>query len=140
MIRKERVIYSFRDNFEKYKDENIVLYGTGEYAKRIITNFKDYNILGMLDRWSSYGQIWEKPIFSYKEILEKKVNVIIIAASQYNTETVCKRIGKFCSDNEINVFSLEGELLNNRVSEELNEKYSDNRLGRYYECKKLIKP
>ena len=133
------VINSFRDNFEKYKAENIAIYGTGEYAEWIVTNFKEYNILGFLDRWLSYGEMWGKPIFSYRDVLEKNITVIIIAASQYNTETVWRRIGKFCVDNGMSVFSLDGELLNHRGDCSANDESKNSNLGRYYECSQKIK-
>lgn len=111
MNRKNKIEGSFNNIFSEYKNNRIAVYGLGEYAEWIIKTYPDYNIVGLLDRWASSGIKYGKPILTYKDLIVKGVSIIIIAAGKENTEIIRKRIACFCNDNNIRLFSLEGEEL-----------------------------
>lgn len=149
MSRREQIEETFVKNFVTYKNKNIVIYGTGQYARWIGSNFTEFNVIGFLDRSLSYGELCGKPILSYKEVKEAKVDLIIIAANTSNTEKIYKRIGGFCKDNSIKLFTLEGELLDTQCLEQeqirgLKGDYSDSYETvvdnlRFLDCQKAVK-
>lgn len=108
MGREEYILQNFEHNFGQYKNKRIVLYGIGYYAQLILRNFADYNIVGVLDKYLSTGTIYGKKIYSYAEIVEDKIDIIIIACRKDNIETIRRRIANLAYENAIEIFSADG--------------------------------
>lgn len=106
------IIENFSRNFEHLKDKPIVIYGLGEKTKLIIETFKDYNIIGLMDR-DKTGDCFGLPILDKSTVVAKAYCIIIVCA-MHNLETIYKRIENWTSENSINVFHLNGTLLEKR--------------------------
>jgi len=102
---------SFKENFEKYKDKKIIIYGTGIIANFIMDKFSDYNIIGFLDGNKTYGTFRDKRIFSYEEAAAQKPDLIIIAAMKDHIKLIYDRICYMCHTNNIRLYSIDGRNL-----------------------------
>lgn len=102
---------SFKENFEKYKDKKIVLYGTGYIARFIVDKYYNYNIIGFLDGNKNHGTTLGKKIFSYEEAVEQKPDIIIVAAKKNYIKTIYDRICYMCYTNKIQLYSVDGRNL-----------------------------
>ncbi|MGQ8873599.1 hypothetical protein [Paenibacillus sp. TSA_86.1] len=108
---KLTVLKSFKENFEKYKNKKIVLYGTSIISQFIMSEYADYNILGFLDGQKNYGYAFGKRIYSYEELEEIQPNIIIIAADKKNIRLIYDRICYFCYTNHISLYAVDGRNL-----------------------------
>lgn len=108
---KESVIRSFKENFEKYKDRRIVLYGTAVVAGYIMEAYHDYNIIGFLDGSKNYGTAYGKKIFSYEELVEANPDLIIVAAHRNSMQVIYERICYLCYTHGIPIYAIDGRNL-----------------------------
>ena len=46
-------VENFNAQFEKYKDKNVVLYGTGRMTATLVNRIKGFKIIGLCDREKS---------------------------------------------------------------------------------------
>lgn len=102
---------SFEDNFEKYKDKSIIIYGTGDVARFIMDKYSDYNIIGFLDGNKTYGTFRGKRIFSYEEAVAQKPDIIIVAAKKNHIKEIYDRICYMCYTHNIQLYSIDGRNL-----------------------------
>lgn len=105
------IMSSFKKNFSRCKERKIVLYGKGPFTKLILDIFKDFNIIGIMDRDIKNGFIYGKPVVSYKEILELQVDIIIVVSRPDSIKMVFERIYSFCDVNHIQLYGINGENL-----------------------------
>ena len=122
LTEKEYRISKFEERFKKYKNKNIVLYGTGANTKAILEKFTDYNIIGLMDpdKYGSY--YYGKRVLSSNEVLEMQVDIIIIAAQIKSAQVVYKRICEFCMRNHILLLDMYGNIaleVNREVTEQM---------------------
>lgn len=111
MKRQQIVLNTFRTHFEKLKEEKMLIYGRGMYARLLLDNFRDYQFVGIMDRLDLEGSYCGLPILKYEEVVQLEARIIIIAASLKNTELIRRRIGNFCIQNRIKLFSVDGRCL-----------------------------
>ena len=98
-----------KDVLEKYKDEKMALYGLGTETERFINEYGDsVAIVGLLDGFRTEGEIYGYPIIPIKDSLAKGVQLIIVVARPGSCKAIAKRIGAFCSDNNIALFDVRG--------------------------------
>lgn len=105
------VLESFKRNFSSCKDKKIVLYGKGPYTRLILEVYKDYNIVGIMDRDIKEGFLFEKPVLSYNELIEQKVDMVVVVSRPNSIQAVFERICNFCSVNCIQLYGINGENL-----------------------------
>lgn len=93
-----------KKNLNEY---NIVLYGSGLNAKRIIESLP-YNVMGLMDAGHTGEFIYGKKVLSNDEILLLDVNMIILAAEPDSAVAIYERIKNFCITNKIKVLDMYG--------------------------------
>jgi predicted HAD superfamily hydrolase len=120
---RDYIIKAFKENFLDYKDKKIVIYGIGNNTKIIVDEFKEYNIIGLMDGYKTGENIFGKKVLSYNEVLKVEVDIIIIVARSSSIKIIYKRISEFCSNNGILVFDING----NDLESTLNLTIEDNR-------------
>ena len=108
MTEQEFLIHSFRKNFEESKNKKIVIYGISNNTKIILDEFKEYNILGLMDGYQTEGELYGKKILSSKEVLSLGTEIIVIVARASSTKIVFKRISDFCTKNDIKIYDVNG--------------------------------
>lgn len=124
MVDHDYVIDLFKKNFSDYVNKNLVLYGISNNTKVVLNNFSHFNIVGVMDGYLDRGEIYNKKILSYEDLEVYKVETIIIIARPSSTKIIYRRIGEFCRKNGIEVYNLEGENLNDKISElEVDDEY-----------------
>lgn len=114
MDEKAFVVNAFNNNFNEFKNSNIVIYGLGKNTKSVIEECFDFNIVGLMDGTRTGETQWGLKILSEKELLDKDVKVIVIIATSANVPIIYKRIKKFSEQNGIDVFDINGEKLGKR--------------------------
>ena len=117
---------TFKENFEKFKNKRMVIYGLSYGTKIILENFPDFNICGLMDGYRTDGSIYGKKILSYQEVIALQTEMIIIVARPNITELIRNRIAVFCKKNGIGLFSADGKKLNIEVNKLDNEYFSIN--------------
>ena len=105
------IIESFERNFSSCRTKKIVLYGKGPYTKLILETVKGYNIIGIMDRDVKVGTIFDKPVLSYRQVVEQGADLIIVVSRPTSIEAVFRRIRIFCSVNYIQLYGIDGENL-----------------------------
>ncbi len=105
------VIHSFEKHFSEYKHKKIVIYGKGPKTKLILDVFPDYNIVGLMDPNIMEGVIHGKRMLTYEEVKAMKIDMIIVVGQVPTTGIVYERIGKFCLENHIQLFGINGKNL-----------------------------
>jgi len=116
---REYIIRTFEENYKKYKDKNIFIYGVGYNTKTIVEHFTDYNILGVLDGTRHDEYIYGKYIYNLPDIVALNPDVIVIIARKTNVKFITRRISKFCIDNNIKLADVFG---NDLLVEKSNKK------------------
>lgn len=111
LTENQYIIESFEKNFSSCKAKKIVLYGKGPYTKLILDTVRGYNIIGIMDRDIRTGIIFDKPVLSYKQVVEQGTDLIIVVSRPNSIETVFRRIHVFCSVNYIQLYGIDGENL-----------------------------
>lgn len=87
----------------------VALYGLGTETERFLNEYGNkLSIVGLLDGFKSYGEIYGYPIIPLSETLEKGVKLIIVIARPGSCKAIAKRIGDFCRENDIALFDVRG--------------------------------
>lgn len=105
------VIHSFKTHFEQFKNKNIAIYGIGPKTELILEHFPDFNVIGLMDRYRIFGEIYGKPLLTYEDVLRLNVDIIIVVASKYSIKAVYDRIRDFCYSNQIPIYGINGRNL-----------------------------
>ncbi len=95
------VVDSFLNNFSKYKEKRIALYGTGANTKIILNNVSGFNFVGLMDGFKNSGSMYGFNILGYDEVKKLNIQVIIIVARISSTKLIYDRIKDFCNENNI---------------------------------------
>lgn len=106
-------------HFEQYKNKKIAIYGLGiESEKAIAVLDGAYEIVGLLDGFTEDGELYGKPIISIQYAVQKKVELIIVAARPGSCKAIAKRVGDCCRENRIALIDIRGKNLleSNKVS------------------------
>lgn len=116
MINQEQYVKSlFKKYFEKYKNEKIAIYGLGKNTKVILDEFRDFNIVALMDEIKTGEFIWGLPVVSCKEAYKMGVKKIIIVARTANVTIIYRRIANDCERFDIRVYDINGEELNDAL-------------------------
>lgn len=118
------VIDLFKKNFEKHKNENILLYGIGDNTRLILEYFPDYNVLGILDGVRHDEYIYGKYLYRLDTVAGLKPDLIIVIARAASVRAIKKRIAGFCLDNNILLYDISGnDLLKNEEILNIDDPY-----------------
>lgn len=101
--------------------KNVVIYGTGELAKCIISNIKSDKICGLMDQNRTGEYVYGQKVLSYEEVASIKDVVIVIAARASVINIIVRRIEKFCKVFSIDIYDANGNKVNTK------REYIDNR-------------
>ena len=94
---------------DKYKSQNISLYGLGTETERFLNeNGSKLSVVGLLDGFKSEGEIYDYPIIPIADTPSKGVKLIIVVARPGSCKAIAKRIGDFCRENEIALYDVRG--------------------------------
>ena len=94
---------------QKYKNDNIALYGLSNETERVIPELNNqYNIVGLLDSFCRDGEIYGKPIISMDEAVKRKVKLIVVVARPGSCKAIARKIEGFCKDNNIALYDIRG--------------------------------
>ncbi|MDE6662368.1 MAG: HAD hydrolase-like protein [Lachnospiraceae bacterium] len=103
-------MYNLQNIFQKYKEYPIAIYGLGTETERVLSEIgSDFHIIGLLDGFREDGVIYGKPIVSLEHVAESQVKLIIVVARPGSCRAIMKRIGKFCTENHIDLFDVRGK-------------------------------
>lgn len=94
MTNYEKEAAEFENNFVRFKDKRIILYGTGRHTATLLPMLhNEWNIVGLLDKNQEYigKQIFGLPVLDEKEAAEK-ADLIIINTSGAYWQIIFKRI------------------------------------------------
>ncbi len=99
-------------------NENFVVYGIGNKTEQLLKKY-DFRILGIMDSEKTGQVLYGKKVLSEQEVNDCKVKAIVIAARAANIPIIYRRIKKFCTDNQILCYNLEGEEIKSKVSKKI---------------------
>lgn len=117
MTEKEYVINSFKKNLKKLKDKKVVIYGIGKSTKVVLDEFTDFNFIGLMDPVKEGDIVFGKPVLSVSDISNMDVDAIIIIARSSNLSIIYQRIENICKSKNIDVYDINGSLIENIISE-----------------------
>ena len=96
--------------FKRYKNRKIAIYGLGTESEKAIAALDDFlDIIGLLDGFKEDGDLYGKKIISLTEVIEKKVELILVVARPGSCKAIAKRIGAFCKENQIDLIDVRGK-------------------------------
>jgi predicted HAD superfamily hydrolase len=100
---------SFYRNFNAFKNEGtpIALYGIGEKTKLLLENIKEFNIIGLMDKDAVEKIIYDQPVLSYLQVIEK-AKCIIIVANMSVASLIYQRIEFLKTKHGINILYING--------------------------------
>lgn len=106
------IIDAFTKNFEGVKGKNIVIYGLGPKTEVILNNCpSDYNIIGLMDRYKTYGKMYGKKIISFEDFNTLKIDIIIVVSKMNNVKIIYDRIRDICYESGVKLYALNGKSL-----------------------------
>lgn len=119
LVTNDRYLFfcsSFEERFHKCKNKRIAIYGTGNNARIILDNIKNYSFTCVIADSTENNTFCGIRICNIKEAV-LIADVIIIAAAPTSTATIYKRI---CNDipSNIDVYDMRGHLMNNKLNAE----------------------
>ena len=92
------------------KDNKIALYGLGTETERFLIEHGDsLNIIGLLDGFREYGEIYGYPIIPISEAVANGVSLIVVVARPGSCKAIAKRIGALCIEKNIALFDVRGK-------------------------------
>lgn len=111
------------------KHKKIVLYGTGVKTEAVIKHAVDFNIAGLMDSSKTGKVIFGCQVLSPEEIVDKKIDFIVLLSSPTSFKIIYRRIKEFCSQFQIPVFDYKGNDLSFIYQEfkDTNQYFSKNR-------------
>lgn len=98
----------FKAVFAKYKEKNIVIYGTGKIAEEIIFHNSEFNFIGVMDEKRKDGYFLDKKILSERELLSEKTELIIIIEEIHEAYKIYESIFHLTEIYEIPIFYVTG--------------------------------
>lgn len=85
------------EQFTAYKGKKIALYGLGVETQKALKVLKtDFNIIGLLDGFQEEGSLYDCPIVSLKNVIERGVKLIVVVARPGSCKAIARRIGDKC--------------------------------------------
>ena len=106
---KELILRKFKQNFSQYKDQPIVLYGTGKNTEAILRECgHDFCIAGVMDVKKEKEIFCGRKVLTLQQVKELCVNLIVLICLPVSEDIVYERIRDFTEKAQIRVFNLDG--------------------------------
>ncbi|MEI0605291.1 HAD-IA family hydrolase [Brachyspira alvinipulli] len=130
---KEELLNIFTQNFCFLNKEPIVLYGLGYRTEILINNLTEYNIVGLMDSYSSGYKAYGINVITKEEAIKLTKNIIIVSIYE-SAKTIYKNISHL-EDYGINIYHVSGTKMKCPI---LIEKYDNNLLIQKEKIEKYI--
>lgn len=108
MTEKEYRILRLKEISGDLKGKKIALYGTGRNAEEIIEQFKELNIVVLIDEKKIGKYVYGKKVISFESALFLELYAVIIAAEAQAEKEIVKRILFKCLEHNIKLFNMYG--------------------------------
>lgn len=106
------VVDKFCECFERYKSQNIILYGIGKHTSAIINHVgEDYNIIGLMDAEKAGNELWGYHIYSVEDLLKSNADMVVVVARPAVHQIIYSRIENAVQKKGIPVYSFDGSLI-----------------------------
>ena len=102
----------FSKNFLESTSENIIIYGTGVYTKKLLENIHTERIVGLMDIARTGEILFGKKVLSYEEVAQIPNVSIVIMARNAVINVIYRRIKPFVQKYKIPVYDINGNNLN----------------------------
>ena len=109
MNENDFIANQFRNSFSGKEHQKFVLYGLGQNSRTILEHFSEFSFLGLMDGFREDGECFGYPIFSEASVAELHPDAIVIVARKNSTRIIAKRIERFCRENGIALYDLDGQ-------------------------------
>ena len=104
-------LIDFGNKFRKFKKKKLVFYLNDFNPTLFFRKYHDFNIVGVMDKYTVGGIAYGKEILSYERVLELQTDIIVIAAEPIYYEIIRRRISEFCRINNIQLYTIDGTRL-----------------------------
>ena len=105
-------MFDISDLFQKYK--KIAIYGLSNVTKKVLDQIsKEISIIGLLDGYKEDGELYGLPIISIEKAIQEGVELILVVARPGSCKAIAQRIGKTCSEHQIELLDIRGNDLCN---------------------------
>ena len=110
MTQKEYRVARFPENFDRFREKKIVLYGTGANTEAVLLAYRDsFRFIGLMDREKTGQTCYGLPVLSEEEALEAGAEVMILSAMVDKLDLLYQRVAPFCRENGILLYDLYGK-------------------------------
>lgn len=108
MLEFEFRLKKFEEFIPKIQGKRIVLYGTGMNAKKVIEEYPQLQIVGVMEKLVTDPYIFGKKNLNIEDLITLKVDAVVIASQIRNLREIYNRICLFCHANHIAVYDMYG--------------------------------
>lgn len=123
---EEFILNKFRQNFSKYKNKKMVLYGTGKNTTTILQECEqDFCVVGIMDLGKEGTIFYGREVLSKEQISNLHVDLIVLICLPVSEDIVYERIRQFAEQSQIEVYNLDGVKLQAHVDKCLLTNLSD---------------
>ena len=106
MLELEFRLKKFEEFIPKIQGKRIVLYGTGMNAKKVIEEYPQLQIVGVMEKLVTDPYIFGKKNLNIEDLITLKVDAVVIASQIRNLREIYNRICLFCHANHIAVYDM----------------------------------
>jgi len=124
-FKRQSVIDLFENNFAKFVDMPIVIYGIGKNTQYIIEGCKKYNIIGLMDEVRTGDIVYDKRVITVEEARELGAAIIVIVARPGNAKLIFRRISGSCAKHNILVYTINGNIMSESENKNFSGRYCD---------------
>lgn len=106
-MKEDYRVQQFKNGFSDTRVP-MLIYGTGKGTQILLPNITEYNIVGILDRRLTSGQMCNVPIMDEEKAVATGAHKLIIVAMASNVIKIYRRIRGFCEQNQITAHDING--------------------------------
>lgn len=105
---KDHIVKTFREYFNFLKNQDIILYGTGQYTELLLKELKEFHFIGLMDQNKTGKICYGLRVLSAQEAVCSGCKNMIIIANLSVAPIIYKRIREFVEAHEIDVYYMNG--------------------------------
>lgn len=121
MYEKIELIKIFNNNFNFLKNEPIVLYGIGYRTEILVNNLSGYNIIGLMDSYSSGYKAYGINVINQEEAIKLTKNIILVCI--YESAKVIYKNISYLENYGINIYHVSGKRMKHTLLIESKDNY-----------------